>query len=83
MALYQLQSWRYISYNIENGGAGDSDLSGNCVGLYARVFNERDDQELLGKVVIGPRAKTSMGVHHWECMLLLPRKSIAQWHKIL
>jgi synaptotagmin-1 len=53
------------------------------VGLYARVFNERDGQELLGKVVIGPHARTSMGVHHWERMLLSPRKPIAQWHKIL
>ena len=53
------------------------------VGLYARVVNVRDNQELLGKVVIGPNARTSMGVHHWECMLLSPRKPIAQWHKIL
>ena len=53
------------------------------VGLYARIFNDRDGQEVLGRVVIGPQAKTSMGVHHWECMLLSPRKPIAQWHSIM
>ena len=53
------------------------------VGLYARVFNERNGQHLLGKVVIAPHARTSMGVHHWERMLLSPRRPIAQWHRIL
>ena len=50
------------------------------VNLYARVVNDREDQQVMGKIIIGPNAKSIMGVHHWECMLLSPRKPIAQWH---
>lgn len=53
------------------------------VGLYGRVINERDGSQQLGKFVIGSMAGTSFGLHHWENMMLRPRKPIALWHKIL
>lgn len=52
------------------------------VSLYARVVNDREDQELMGKVVIGRSSRSGMGLHHWDCMLMSPRKPIAQWHVI-
>ncbi|XP_046844676.1 synaptotagmin-6-like [Xenia sp. Carnegie-2017] len=53
------------------------------VGLYGRVINEREGSKQLGKFVIGSMAGTSFGLHHWENMMLRPRKPIALWHKIL
>lgn len=52
------------------------------VNLYMRVVNDRENQQVMGKVIIGPNAKCIMGVHHWERMLLSPRKPLAQWHMI-
>lgn len=37
----------------------------------------------IAKSIIGPDAKNSIGLHHWNCMMTSPRKPIAQWHPLL
>ncbi|KAK3726858.1 hypothetical protein QZH41_010521, partial [Actinostola sp. cb2023] len=63
------------------------------VSLVVRVLNTEPEGEgegekvrsgkTIGKSVIGPDAKISIGLHHWNCMMTSPRKPIAQWHPLL
>lgn len=60
------------------------------VSLLVRVLNtELDSDEAvisgktIGKALIGPDARNSIGLHHWNCMMTSPRKPIAQWHPLL
>ena len=38
--------------------------------------------KLLGKVIVGPVSGTNLGRKHWEAMLSIPRRPIAQWHSL-
>ena len=59
------------------------------VSLLVRVLDKDLEEEetgsgrLLGKVVVGPDSHTSIGLHHWNCMMTAPRRPIAQWHPLL
>ncbi|KAJ7379294.1 Synaptotagmin-9 [Desmophyllum pertusum] len=59
------------------------------VSLLVRMLdtNTADGKRLqtrtIGKSVVGPDAQTSIGLHHWNCMMTTPRKPIAQWHPIV
>ena len=60
------------------------------VSLLVRMLDREsiDDGEtgpsrLLGKIVVGPDSHTSIGLHHWNCMMTAPRRPIAQWHPLL
>ncbi|XP_031552154.1 synaptotagmin-6-like isoform X2 [Actinia tenebrosa] len=52
--------------------------------LHSEAQGEKDkDGKTIGKAVIGPDAKNSIGLHHWNCMMTSPRKPIAQWHPLM
>ena len=58
------------------------------VSLLIRVLNspgkgEEESGRAIGKATVGPDARTSIGLHHWNCMMTTPRKPIAQWHPLL
>lgn len=62
------------------------------VSLVVRLLNVEPDKQgdeqirsgkTIGKATIGPDAKISIGLHHWNCMMTSPRKPIAQWHPLL
>lgn len=59
------------------------------VSLLVRVLDstvdegERAQVRTIGKSVVGPDSQTSIGLHHWNCMMTTPRKPIAQWHPLL
>ena len=59
------------------------------VSLLVRVLDstveegERPQVRTIGKSVVGPDSQTSIGLHHWNCMMTTPRKPIAQWHPLL
>ena len=44
---------------------------------------ETQETRTIGKAIVGPDAKTSIGLHHWNCMMTTPRKPIAQWHPLI
>jgi len=43
----------------------------------------RPQTRTIGKTIVGPDAQTSIGLHHWNCMMTTPRKPIAQWHPLI
>ncbi|XP_027056084.1 synaptotagmin-6-like [Pocillopora damicornis] len=43
----------------------------------------RPQTKTIGKAIVGPDAQTSIGLHHWNCMMTTPRKPIAQWHPLV
>lgn len=52
--------------------------------LHSEPQGEKDiDGKTMGKAIIGPDAKNSIGLHHWNCMMTSPRKPIAQWHPLM
>ena len=56
--------------------------------LVVRVLDSGDRVSLPqtrtnGKAIVGPDAQTSIGLHHWNCMMTTPRKPIAQWHLLV
>lgn len=59
------------------------------VSLLVRVLNthqrdgRRPQTRTIGKTIVGPDAQTSIGLHHWNCMMTTPRKPIAQWHPLV
>lgn len=38
--------------------------------------------EVMGRVDIGPRAKTAAGRTHWDEVRKNPRKQTAEWHRL-
>lgn len=59
------------------------------VSLLVRVLDssaeegKRPQIRAIGKSIVGPDAQTSIGLHHWNCMMTTPRKPIAQWHPLV
>lgn len=59
------------------------------VSLLVRVLDtntedgRRPQTQTIGKAIVGPDAQTSIGLHHWNCMMTTPRKPIAQWHPLV
>ena len=59
------------------------------VSLLVRVLDSsageasRLGAQTIGKCIVGPDAHTSIGLHHWNCMMTTPRKPIAQWHPLV
>ncbi|XP_078359910.1 synaptotagmin-6-like isoform X2 [Oculina patagonica] len=55
------------------------------VSLLVRVLDNGDGKRprTIGKSIVGPDAQTSIGLHHWNCMMTTPRKPIAQWHPLV
>lgn len=59
------------------------------VSLLVRVLDtydgdgRRPQTRTIGKSIVGPDAQTSIGLHHWNCMMTTPRKPIAQWHPLV
>lgn len=59
------------------------------VSLLVRVLDSKAEEgeqpqvRTIGKTVVGPDSQTSIGLHHWNCMMTTPRKPIAQWHPLL
>lgn len=59
------------------------------VSLLVRVLDtyhgdgRRPQTRTIGKTIVGPDAQTSIGLHHWNCMMTTPRKPIAQWHPLV
>ena len=57
------------------------------VSLLVRVLDNGDETRsqtrTIGKSIVGPDAQTSIGLHHWNCMMTTPRKPIAQWHPLV
>ena len=43
----------------------------------------RPQTKTIGKAIVGPDAQSSIGLHHWNCMMTTPRKPIAQWHPLV
>ena len=52
--------------------------------IVIKVYAARkgDEEDLIGKVVIGTNAGSNLGRKHWEAMLFTSRKPVAQWHPI-
>ncbi|XP_032223540.2 synaptotagmin-10 isoform X2 [Nematostella vectensis] len=54
------------------------------VSLLVRMLHSDENRcQTIAKTVVGPDSQTSIGLHHWNCMMTSPRKPIAQWHPLL